>query len=200
MHVAKKDFLSIWYSSKSGMTKRMREKVNYKHLTTNSEFFVYYDRAPWSCSWTDMFMCSRIMCKNHAIMKREITINTPVVCGFAARPPSLARFILPRWESFVCSTLPSCVLTGRTVPQEFPRLFICDSFVRCRALPYRPKSSNPPIHPLARAAIPLGPPSRRWRLLDKISSLSHRESHWLPPSAFSSPSPSLRASCHQDTS
>jgi hypothetical protein len=105
-------------------------------------------------------MCSRIMCKNHAIMKREITINTPVVCGFAARPPSLARFILPRWESFVCSTLPSCVLTGRTVPQEFPRLFICDSFVRCRALPYRPKSSNPPIHPLARAAIPLGPPSR----------------------------------------
>jgi len=148
-------------------------------------------------------MCSRIMCKNPAIMKREITINTPVVCGFAARPPSLARFILPRWESFVCSTLPSCVLTGRTVPQEFPRLFICDSFVRCRALPYRPKSSNPPIHPLARAAIPLGPPSRRWRLLDKISSLSHRESHWLPPSAFSSPSlssPSLRASCHQDTS
>lgn len=70
-------------------------------------------------------------------MKREITINTLVVCGFAARPPSLVRFILPRWgKSFVCSTLPSSILTERTIPQEFPRPFIRDSFVRYRELPY----------------------------------------------------------------
>lgn len=39
--------------------------------------------------------CTRVMNEDHAIMKREITINTLVVCGFVARPPSLARFILP---------------------------------------------------------------------------------------------------------
>lgn len=81
--------------------------------------------------------CSRIMNEDRAIMKREITINTLVVCGFVARPPSLVRFILPRWgKSFVCSTLPSSILTGRTVPQEFPRPFIRDSFVRYCELPY----------------------------------------------------------------
>lgn len=128
-------------------------------------------------------------------MKREITINTLVVCGFAARPPSLARFILPRWgKSFVCSTLPSSGLTGRTVPQEFPRPFIRDSFVRCRELSCLPPlSSSPPIHPLVPATISLSSPSRRWRLLDKISSLQHRESlassvrpflHILPPGYF----------------
>ncbi|KAM0733478.1 hypothetical protein ACS0PU_013027 [Formica fusca] len=46
---------------------------------------------------SDARVCSRIMSEDRAIMKREITINTLVVCGFAARPPSLARFILPRW-------------------------------------------------------------------------------------------------------
>lgn len=79
-----------------------------------------------------------IMSQDRAIMKREITINTLVVCGLAARPPSLARFILPRWgKSFVCSTLPSsCPDRTYTVPQEFPHPFIRDSFVRYRELPY----------------------------------------------------------------
>lgn len=129
-------------------------------------------------------------------MKREITINTLVVCGFAARPPSLARFILPRWgKSFVCSTLPSSVLTGRTVPQEFPRPFIRDSFVRCRELSYLPRclpalrfTSPRSCHHLSQFSI-----SSMARLLDKISSLSHRESlassvrpflHILPPGYF----------------
>lgn len=85
-------------------------------------------------------------------MKREITINTRVVCGFAAQPPSPTRLILPRWgKSFVCSTLPSSATLvlllllllfllrpdrTRAVPQEFPRPFIRDSFARCRELPY----------------------------------------------------------------
>lgn len=138
--------------------------------------------------------CSRIMNEDRAIMKREITINTLVVCGFAARPPSLVRFILPRWgKSFVCLTLPSSILTGRTVPQEFPRPFIRDSFVRYCELPYPRCLPTLRFNPCAPAFIPLGPPSRRWRLLDKISSLSHRESHWLPPYPFCT-------SCFQDTS
>lgn len=136
----------------------------------------------------------RIMNEDRVIMKREITINTLVVCGFAARPPSLVRFILPRWgKSFVCLTLPSSILTGRTVPQEFPRPFIRDSFVRYCELPYPRCLPTLRFNPYAPVSIPLSPP-RRWRLLDKISSLSHRESHWLPPSTLSC------TSCFQDTS
>lgn len=126
-------------------------------------------------------------------MKREITINTLVVCGFAARPPSLVRFILPRWgKSFVCSTLPSSILTGCTVPQEFPRPFIRDSFVRYCELPYPRRLPALRFNSCAPAFIPLSPPSRRWRLLDKISSLSHRESHWLPPYTPPSAHPASR--------
>lgn len=138
---------------------------------------------------------SHIMNEDRAIMKREITINTLVACGFAARPPSLVRFILPRWgKSFVCSTLPSSILTERTVPQEFPRPFIRDSFVRYCELSYPRYLPTLQFNPCTPASIPLSPPSRRWRLLDKISSLSHRESHWLPPFT-----PSC-TSCFQDTS
>lgn len=149
----------------------------------------------WLCRVTCHRTCSRIMNEDRAIMKREITINTPVVCGFAARPPSLVRFILPRWgKSFVCSTLPSSILTGRTVPQEFPRPFIRDSFVRYCELAYPRCLPALRFNPCAPAFVPLSPPSRRWRLLDKISSLSHRESHWLPPYA------PFCTSCFQDTS
>lgn len=148
-------------------------------------------------------------------MKREITINTRVVCGFAAQPPSPARLIQPRWgKSFVCSTLPSsttllCHLVllllllrpdrTRAVPQEFPRPFIRDSFARCRELPY---SRCLPTLQLTsrRPSIPLDPPSRRWRLLDKISSLPHRESLASPASASRPARPAARGAfligCH----
>jgi len=147
-------------------------------------------------------MYSRIMSEDRVIMKREITINTLVVCGFAARPPSLARFILPRWgKSFVCLTLPSSVLTGRTVPQEFPRPFIRDSFVRCRELSYLSPPSLPPSRCLpALRFIPLClPPSLSvLHLVDGGCSIkfppSRIESHWLPLSA-----PSC-ISCLQDIS
>lgn len=139
-------------------------------------------------------------------MKREITINTRVVCGFAAQPPSPTRLILPRWgKSFVCSTLPSSATLvllllllfllfllrpdrTRAVPQEFPRPFIRDSFARCRELPYSRCLPTLRLAPASQPSIPLGPPSRRWRLLDKISSLSHRESLAFPPSPASTPS------------
>lgn len=127
--------------------------------------------------------CSRIMSEDRAIMKREITINTLVVCGLAARPPSLARFILPRWgKSFVCSTLPSSC-PDRTYGPSRVSSSLHSWFVRSlpRVTPavFQPSDSSPRFL----LSIPLSPLSRRWRLLDKISSLSRRESHWLPPFA-----------------
>lgn len=129
-------------------------------------------------------------------MKREITINTRVVCGFAAQPPSPARLIQPRWgKSFVCSTLPSsttllCHLVllllllrpdrTRAVPQEFPRPFIRDSFVRCRELPYSR------CLPTLQLTSPAGHPSlSTLHLVDGGCSIkfppSRIASHWLPP-------------------
>lgn len=150
------------------------------------------------------------MNEDRVIMKREITINTLVVCGFAARPPSLVRFIHPRGGV--------SPLSARLCPPPFwqdvrslkssPSQSLHSWFVR--SLRYRasyptPPPSSPPVTfqpsdstpppPSPAAACPcLHPPqpsvSRRWRLLDKISSLSHsRESlassvH--PPPPFSS--------------
>lgn len=123
-------------------------------------------------------------------MKREITINTLVVCGFAARPPFLARFILPRWgKSFVCSTLPSSCPDRTYGPSRvslIPSLVI-RSFATARvtlrlpALPdvFQPSDSSP--RSCCFPSLSVLSLSRRWRLLDKIFSLSRRESHWLPP-------------------
>lgn len=132
---------------------------------------------------SDARVCSRIMSEDRAIMKREITINTLVVCGFAARPPSLARFILPRWgKSFVCSTLPSSCPDRTYGPSRVSLIpsFVIRSFaIASYPTPavFQPSDSSP----RSLLSIPLSPLSRRWRLLDKISSLSRRESHWLPP-------------------
>lgn len=142
--------------------------------------------------WT----CSRIMNEDRAITKRGITINTLVVCGFAARPPSLVRFILPRWgKSFVCSTLPSSILTGRTVPQEFPRPFIRDSFVcycelsypRCLpTLRFNPCAPTPPslsaLHLVDGGCSIKFPPSRIARVIGFLRppSPAHPVSRILP--------------------